>query len=49
VRHAVEKCLPEEIKGYEERATRQILGFMDHYANVLRQFDGLISQHIGSR
>jgi hypothetical protein len=47
VRHAVETCLPEEIDGYAQRATAQILEFMDHYAKAMRQFDGLIRQHIG--
>ncbi len=46
VRHYVQKCLPEELDGFAERATGQIVEFMEHYAKVLMRLDDVIRRHV---
>ena len=47
VRHHVQKCLPEELEGFTERVTGQIVEFMEHYAKVLMELDEVIRRHLG--
>lgn len=46
IRHAVQKCLPEEVESYADQASEQILGFVSHYATALWGLDDKIRAHL---
>lgn len=47
VKHAVRKCLPEEIEEFGEFVHKQILDFFIHYAKTIGRFDRIIKNYLG--
>lgn len=46
VKHSVQKCLPEEVAGFDAVVSQQIVAFFSHYAELLTRLDDLIQDNL---